>query len=47
MDKPKVAAVRAHALRVGNASALAFARAVLRKLLVAHAVRLSCGVERP
>jgi len=36
-----MAAVRAYALRVGAASALAFALAVLR--LVIHAVRESCG----
>jgi hypothetical protein len=41
VDVDEVAALRAHALFVGSAAALAFACAVLR--LVVHAVRLSCG----
>jgi hypothetical protein len=42
MDEREMATVRAYALRMGGASAFAFARTVLRDLLVVHGVRLSC-----
>jgi hypothetical protein len=45
VDEREMAALGAYAFRVGTASALAFALAVLR--LVIHAVRVSCGVGRP